>query len=164
MIGGAALITVVHLIFTLPFITQWYIAVILMILLGIGFAMVPAAMWPALAKIIPQRQFGTAMALTFYIQNIGLWGMPLLIGHILDKYCVYPAYKAIVNPILAQHLTEKQTVDAITSATVGVPHYDYTLPMLVFVITCGVSVFVAFSIKWLDKRKGYGLQEANIKK
>ena len=142
MILGAVIITCVHVLFAAPFVTYWVIAVILMIFLGIGFAMVPAAMWPSLAKIMPQRQYGTAIALTFYIQNIGLWGMPLLIGKVLDKYCINPDYGVVE----------------------GVAKYNYTLPMLIFVCVCVVAILIAIGIKILDKKKGYGLQVANIKK
>ena len=142
MILGAVIITCVHVLFAAPFVTYWVIAVILMVFLGIGFAMVPAAMWPSLAKIMPQRQYGTAIALTFFVQNIGLWGMPLLIGKVLDKYCVNPDY-GIVE---------------------GVAKYNYTLPMLIFVAVCVIAIFIAIGIKILDKKKGYGLQVANIKK
>lgn len=144
MIAGAVIITCVHCLFAAPFVTQWWVAVILMIFLGIGFAMVPAAMWPSLAKIMPQRQFGTTMALTFYIQNIGLWGMPLLIGKVLDKYCLNDGY--------------------VKGAVDGVSKYDYTIPMLIFVAICGIAVFIAIGIKALDKKKKYGLQIANMKK
>ena len=142
MILGAVIITCVHVLFAAPFVTYWVIAVILMVFLGIGFAMVPAAMWPSLAKIIPQRQYGTAIALTFFVQNIGLWGMPLLIGKVLDKYCINPDYGVVE----------------------GVAKYNYTLPMLIFVAVCVIAIFIALGIKILDKKKGYGLQVANIKK
>lgn len=77
MILGAGLITAVHLIFALlPDSITPVIPIILMVCLGIGFALLPSAMWPSIAKIIPARQLGTAMALTFYIQNIGFIFVP----------------------------------------------------------------------------------------
>lgn len=142
MILGAAIITCVHLLFAASFVTHWVIAVILMVFLGIGFAMVPAAMWPSLAKIVPQRQFGTAIALTFFIQNIGLWGMPLLIGKVLDNYCINPQYDVVM----------------------GGAKYDYTLPMLIFMSVCVVALFISIWIRILDKKRHYGLQVANVKK
>jgi len=143
MILGAVIITTVHVLFAAPFVNQWWMAVILMIFLGIGFSLVPSAMWPSLAKIMPEKQFGTAIALTFFIQNIGLFGVPFLIGWVLDKYCI------IGDRVIG---------------TLTVKSYDYTLPMTLFAIICGTSIIVAFSLRRLDKRKGYGLQEANIKK
>jgi MFS family permease len=88
MIIGSFMIVIIHTLFAMPFIDHWIAAVILMILLGVAFSMVPSAMWPSLAKIMPERQLGTTYALTFFIQNIGLWGMPVLIGYVLDKYCI----------------------------------------------------------------------------
>ena len=84
MIFGAVLITVVHLAFAAPFITSKWIAFILMILLGVGFAMLPSAMWPSIAKIMPAKLLGTTMALTFFIQNIGFIFVPKAIGAIKD--------------------------------------------------------------------------------
>jgi len=146
MIFGAVLITGVHLFFALPFTHAPWIAIILMILLGIGFAMLPSAMWPSLAKIIPEKQFGTAMALTYYIQNIGLWGVPMLIGWILNKYCILSTYNAALPVRYPEN-----------------PKYNYVLPMLTFAITCSIAIILAFCLKSLNGRKHYGLQEPNIK-
>lgn len=152
MILGAVIITCVHLLFAAPFVTHWLIALVLMICLGIGFSMVPAAMWPSLAKIIPEKRFGTAIALTFYIQNIGLWGMPLLIGIILNSFCITGTREVLTEVVVDGNVVEKlQSVNT----------YDYTLPMLVFVAVCLIAVFVALFLKRLDKRMGYGLQKAN---
>lgn len=82
MIFGAILITAVHLLFASPFITQAWVAVLLMVLLGVGFAMLPSAMWPSIAKIMPAKLLGTTMALTFYIQNIGFLFVPKAISAI----------------------------------------------------------------------------------
>ena len=77
MILGACIITAVHLIFAfLPDGASPVFPIILMVCLGIGFALLPSAMWPSVAKIIPAKQLGTAMALTFYIQNIGFIFVP----------------------------------------------------------------------------------------
>lgn len=77
MILGAGLIAAVHLCFALlPGSASPVFPIILMVCLGIGFSLLPAAMWPSVAKIIPARQLGTAMALTFYIQNIGFIVVP----------------------------------------------------------------------------------------
>ncbi len=85
---GAAMLIFVHAVYALPFVDSAAVAIGLMIILGIAFSLVPSAMWPAVAKIFPQHQLGTAYALIFFIQNIGLWGVPNLIGWILDTYCV----------------------------------------------------------------------------
>jgi MFS family permease len=87
MILGAVLLIFVHIIFTIPFLNHWIIAIFLILVLGIGFSLVPSAMWPSVPKIIPEKQLGTAYALVFWVQNWGLMGIPALIGWVLNKYC-----------------------------------------------------------------------------
>jgi hypothetical protein len=105
--------------------------------------MVPSAMWPSLAKIMPERQLGTTYALTFYIQNIGLMVVPILIGKVLNTYCV---------------------VGKVMKDGMEVNVYDYTLPMSIFAGICSFAIVIALLLKRVDKKKGYGLQLANIKK
>ncbi|MDR0659558.1 MAG: MFS transporter [Prevotellaceae bacterium] len=155
MILGAVIITCVHLLFAASFVTHWLIAVVLMIFLGIGFAMVPAAMWPSLAKIIPEKRYGTAIALTFFIQNIGLLFMPTIIGTVLDKYCITGTRIDI---------TTKVVDGQVLSVLQDVSTYDYRRPMLIFVSVCVVAVLIAIFLKYLNKKMGYGLQEANRQK
>ncbi len=84
MIIGSVILIVVHGILTIPFLNIWWLAALLVILLGVGFSLVPAAMWPSVPKIIPEKLLGSAYALIFWIQNIGLWAIPLLLGIILN--------------------------------------------------------------------------------
>ncbi|WP_320908194.1 MULTISPECIES: MFS transporter [Bacteroides] len=139
MMLGAAMLICVHFIYAIPSIDNWLIAIGLMIILGIAFSLVPSAMWPSVAKIFPVNQLGTAYALIFFIQNIGLWGIPTLIGWVLDTYCVVG-----------------------TSGNAN--EYDYTIPMCIFTGLAILSLFVAFLLKVVDKKKGYGLELPNIKK
>lgn len=81
MIIGSILLTFVHFVFALPF-NSWIIAIFAMIVLGIAFGLVPSAMWPSVPKIIPMKLLGTAYALIFYIQNIGLALVPVWIGKV----------------------------------------------------------------------------------
>jgi MFS family permease len=143
MILGAFLLIFVHAMYSIPFLKSTPVAIVLIIILGIGFSLVPSAMWPSVPKIIPEKQLGTAYAMVFWVQNIGLMGVPALIGWVLDKYC-----------ISGTHLIDG----------VAVPSYDYTLPMMIF--TCfGVAALVfALLLKAEDKKKGYGLEMPNIKK
>ena len=85
MLIGSALLTVVHILFALPIMNVWWFAVIVMILLGIAFSLVPSAMWPSVPKIIPMKQLGSAYAIIFYIQNIGLSMVPVLIGNVIQS-------------------------------------------------------------------------------
>lgn len=88
MLIGSALLTVVHILFALPILNVWWFAVIVMILLGIAFSLVPSAMWPSVPKIIPMKQLGSAYAIIFYIQNIGLSMVPVLIGNVIKSNTV----------------------------------------------------------------------------
>jgi predicted MFS family arabinose efflux permease len=143
MVVGAVLIILVHLLFSIPVLNQWFIAVLLMIVLGIAFSLVPSAMWPSVAKIISEKQLGTAYALVFWIQNmIALMFVPATIGWVLDKYCVVS--RAVVDG--------QQTTS-----------YNYTIPMIIFTAIGVLSLVFAFLLKFEDKKKGYGLQLPNIK-
>lgn len=138
MILGAAMLIGVHFVYALPMVHYWLVAIILMIILGIAFSLVPSAMWPAVAKIFPVSQLGTAYALIFFIQNIGLWGIPTLIGKVLDLYC-------------------------IVGKSDGTNVYDYTIPMCIFTGIACLSLVVALLLKAADKKYGYKLEEANIR-
>ena len=85
MLIGSALLTIVHVLFALPIMNIWWFAVIVMIMLGIAFSLVPSAMWPSVPKIIPMKQLGSAYAIIFYIQNIGLSMVPVLIGNVIQS-------------------------------------------------------------------------------
>ncbi len=137
MIIGSALLILVHTLFSLPILNVWWFAAFLMIILGIAFSLVPSAMWPSVPKIIPENKLGPAYALIFWVQNIGLSLVPLLIGWVLDKFCT--------------------VIEGDTT------YYDYTLPMIIFTCFGILAVFVAFMLKTEDKKKGYGLEQANIK-
>ncbi len=144
MIIGATLIIFVHGVFSLPVLNYWYVAVVLVIILGIALSLVPSAMWPSVPKIIPENQLGSAYSLIFWIQNWGLMGVPALIGYVLDK----------TNPQVA----------AAKAAGTEIPVYDYTYPMLIFTAFGVLAVIVGFLLKAEDKKKGYGLQLPNIQK
>lgn len=139
MLLGAFMLVLIHLTFSIPVFNYWIIALVLMILLGIAFSLVPSAMWPSVPKIIPENKLGTAYSLIFWIQNWGLMGVPFFIGKVLDRYCI---------------------IDTIN----GKPLYDYTIPMLIFTGFGVVSIFFAFLLKREDKKKGFGLQQPNIQK
>ena len=138
MLIGALMLIGVHVLFALPILNYWWFATIIMIVLGIAFSLVPSAMWPSVPKIIPEKQLGTAYALIFWVQNWGLMGVPALIGWVLDRYCKLGGE--------------------------GQPAYDYTLPMVIFAGFGVLALIIALMLKAEDKKKGYGLEEANIKK
>lgn len=144
MIIGAVLLVMVHILFSVPALNAPWMAVVLMLLLGAAFSLVPSAMWPSVPKIIPYHKLGTAYSLIFYIQNIGLSGVPLLIGIVLDKYC---------------DTGETIIIDDKVSTL-----YDYSLPMMIFAGFGVLSVIFALLLRKEDARKGYGLELPNIKK
>lgn len=145
MIMGSVLLVFVHLLFSIPSLNSFPIAIGLVILLGIAFSLVPSAMWPSVAKIIPHSKLGTAYAMIFWVQNIGLMLVPLLIGFVLDKYCVIGSITKIVDG-KEQHLTQ----------------YNYTIPMLIFAFFGFLAIGFAYLLKAEDKKKGYGLEKPNV--
>jgi MFS family permease len=114
----------------------------MIMVLGVGFSLVPSAMWPSVPKIIPEKQLGTAYGMIFLIQNIGLSLVPLLIGWVLNKYCIIGT----------------RMVDGVP-----VSNYDYTLPMMIFTGFGVLALVFALLLKAEDKKKGYGLELPNIK-
>ena len=85
MIIGAMILVFVHGVLAIPSLKSWWIAAAMVIVLGIGFSLVPSAMWPSVPKIIPEKQLGTAYAVIFWIQNIGLLFVPLILGVVLNS-------------------------------------------------------------------------------
>ncbi len=84
MLVGSVMLTVVLIVFALPGSAGW-LAVTLMCVLGIAFSLLPAALWPAVPKIVPMKQLGTSYSIIYYIQNIGLMLIPVLIGKVLER-------------------------------------------------------------------------------
>lgn len=86
LIVGAVIMTCCHLCFAflLPAVPQVWLALTLILILGVSFSLVPAALWPSVPKIIDANILGSAYCLIFWIQNIGLCLVPLLIGKTLD--------------------------------------------------------------------------------
>lgn len=132
MIIGSVLLTLVHVTFALP-INSWVLAIAVMIVLGIAFGLVPSAMWPSVPKIIPMKLLGTAYAVIFYIQNIGLSMVPMWIGSVNEK-------NTDANGII-----------------------NYTESMTIFAGFGVVAIVIAFLLLIEDKKKGYGLQKPNVK-
>lgn len=142
MIIGSLMLIGVHALFAIPFLNQWYFAILLMIILGVAFSLVPSAMWPSVPKIVDEKRLGTAYSLIFWIQNWGLSGVPLLIGWVLEKYCI----------------VGKSAINGVETTM-----YNYTLPMLIFAFFGVLAIFFALLLKREDAAKGYGLEKPNIK-
>ena len=112
------------------------IAYVTILVLGSSFSLVPASLWPSVPKLVDQKIIGSAYALIFWIQNIGLWRFPLLIGKILDK----------TNP-------------GVEDPT----QLNYTAPLLMLAFLGVAALFLGFVLKRIDRKKGYGLELPNIK-
>jgi MFS family permease len=136
MIFGSLLLIIVHLTLSLTRITPF----IPMFLLGMAFSLIPATMWPSVAKIVDEPRLGTAYGLMFSIQNIGLWAFPILIGTVLDRS----------NPGVTADLVAR-----------GEAVYNYTNPVLMLAVLGLFGLIFAFLLKREDKTSGYGLELPN---
>ena len=112
------------------------IAYITILVLGASFSLVPASLWPSVPKLVDSKVIGSAYALIFWIQNIGLWLFPLLIGKVLDK----------TNP-------------GVTDPT----QFDYTWPLVMLACLGIAALLIGLLLKVVDTKKHLGLEEPNIK-
>ncbi len=160
LIWGALLLIVCHLIFAfvVPATGSRLIAYITIIVLGVSFALVPAALWPSVPKIIEERVLGSAYSLIFWVQNIGLCLVPLLIGSVLDS-------SNAANPavVAAKAEIEQLKAQGVQAPDVFIP-YNYTVPLVIFACFGVAALLLALYLKALDKKKHYGLELPNIKK
>ena len=160
LIYGAMLLIICHLVFAfvLPATHSKVVAYVTIVVLGISFALVPAALWPSVPKIIEEKVLGSAYCLIFWVQNIGLCLVPLLIGYVLDGVNAH-------NPVVQQELAELEHWKELgQEAPEGFfIHYNYTVPMIIFACFGVLALLLAIYLKALDKKKHYGLELPNIK-
>lgn len=156
LILGSVLLIACHLTFAfiLPMvhgnaIAGFSIAYLTILVLGASFSLVPASLWPSVPKLVDAKIIGSAYALIFWIQNIGLWLFPLLIGKILDK----------TNSDLVNKLQ-----NGLISAEEASRSYDYTYPLIMLACLGIAALVLGFVLKIVDKKKGYGLELPNITK
>jgi len=112
------------------------IAYLTILVLGASFSLVPASLWPSVPKLVDQKIIGSAYALIFWIQNIGLWLFPLLIGKVLDA-----------------------TNEGVTDPT----QYNYTAPLVMLACLGVAALLIGLLLKVVDRKKHLGLEEPNIK-
>lgn len=139
LIVGGILVTVCHLTFAVfPFqevgSAAIPIATVALVVLGVSFSLVPAALWPSIPKIIDEKVLGSAYSAIFFIQNIGLMSVPFVIGWSLDA----------TNAGLAPEEPK-----------------NYLVPMLIFTSFGVVALLMGFVLKIEDGRKNYGLELPN---
>ena len=139
---GSILLVVCHLTFAfiLPLfkgsaVGGTIVAYVTILVLGASFSLVPAALWPSVPKLVDAKVIGSAYALIFWIQNIGLWLFPLLIGKVLDK----------TNP-------------GVTDPTA----FNYTAPLVMLACLGLAALMLGLVLKVVDKKKGLGLELPNI--
>lgn len=126
MIVGSALVLTSHLIITFAPQGVPFYAYIAIALLGIGYSLVPSAMWPSVPKIIPEKNLGTAYSLIYWVQNLGMWAVPIYVGRIFTK-----------------EITEAGNITQEISAAI---HAEYVFIFL-GVVAIGTALMLFFSSK-----------------
>ncbi|MBR6978949.1 MAG: MFS transporter [Prevotella sp.] len=133
MLIGCGIVTLCHLLLALPILQSTWFASLMMLLYGVSYSLVPSAMWPSVPKIVPLKQLGTAYSIIYFVQNIGLMLVPMLVGNVIGSHTDHAG------------------------------HVDFTIPMLVFAGFGIAATIIALILMQVDKQKGYGLSEANVK-
>ncbi len=155
LVIGALLLIACHL--TFAFILPMFkgspvggvcIAYLTILVLGASFSLVPASLWPSVPKLVDAKIIGSAYALIFWIQNIGLWLFPLLIGKVLDSS----------NPQIVQGLAD----GSLTPEEAAVS-YNYTNPLVMLACLGVAALLIGLFLKVIDRKKHLGLEEPNIK-
>ena len=155
LVLGSVLLILCHL--TFAFILPLFrgsavggvvVAYLTILVLGASFSLVPASLWPSVPKLVDAKIIGSAYALIFWIQNIGLWLFPMLIGKVLDS----------TNADLVERLNSGEI-----SAEVAAVSYDYTAPLVMLACLGVAALVLGFILKAVDRKKGLGLEEPNIK-
>lgn len=124
------------------------VAYVTILVLGASFSLVPASLWPSVPKLVDAKIIGSAYALIFWIQNIGLWLFPLLIGKVLDN----------TNP----QITEALANGTMSPETAAIS-YNYTWPLVMLAFLGVAALLLGLVLKAIDRKKGLGLEEPNIK-
>lgn len=154
LILGALLLIVCHL--TFAFILPMFkdspvggvvVAYLTILVLGASFSLVPASLWPSVPKLVDAKIIGSAYALIFWIQNIGLWLFPMLIGKVLDSS----------NPQISQALADGTMTEAQASVS-----YNYTAPLVMLACLGVAALILGFVLKAVDKKKHIGLELPNV--
>ena len=138
LILGAILMIACHLSFAflVPMTQSAFITLLSIVLLGISFSLVPAALWPSVPKLVDNRLLGSAYAVIFWIQNIGLYSFPMIIGSVLTA-----TNQGVEDPL----------------------KFNYTVPMVIFASLGVIAFFLGLWLKLENKKHNYGLEDPNIK-
>ena len=154
LVFGSLLLIICHL--TFAFVLPQFkdspaisvtLAYVTILVLGASFSLVPASLWPSVPKLVDAKIIGSAYALIFWIQNIGLWLFPLLIGKVLDN----------TNPDIAQGVAN----GTLTPEQAAIS-YNYTAPLVMLAGLGVAALALGLLLKVVDRKKGLGLELPNI--
>lgn len=154
LVFGSLLLIICHL--TFAFILPMFrgndlggvaVAYITILVLGASFSLVPASLWPSVPKLVDAKIIGSAYALIFWIQNIGLWLFPLLIGKVLDN----------TNPEIAAQVANGTMTPEVASVS-----YNYTWPLIMLACLGVAALLLGLYLKVVDRKKHLGLELPNI--
>ncbi len=154
LVLGALLLIACHLTFAflLPMFKDSpaggvVVAYLTILVLGASFSLVPASLWPSVPKLVDAKIIGSAYALIFWIQNIGLWLFPMLIGKVLDS----------TNPQITEALANGTMTEEVASVS-----YDYTAPLVMLACLGVAALVLGLVLKALDAKKHLGLELPNV--
>ena len=152
---GSILLIVCHLTFAFVLpqfkgspVGSVVLAFATILVLGSSFSLVPASLWPSVPKLVDSKVIGSAYALIFWIQNIGLWLFPLLIGKVLKA-----SNPEVERELAAGHLTPSEAAVS----------YNYTNALLMLAMLGVAALVLGILLKAVDKKHHLGLEEPNIK-
>ncbi len=161
MIVGSLLLIFAHL--SLSVFQSELLGYLGLLSLGVAFSLVPAAMWPSVAKIVAESRLGTAYASMFTIQNWGLglffWGIGALLNAVNPD--VIKITEDFRNKFEAAGLDKAAIAEKIDALKLSgeIPPFDYTIPILILVLCGVISIFLSFMLKKSDREQGYGLEQ-----
>ena len=160
MIVGSLLLIFAHL--SLSVVQSVAIGYLGLLALGVAFSLVPAAMWPSVAKIVAENRLGTAYATMFTIQNYGLsaffWGIGKMVNVTNPK--IVEQIQTTRDQLIASGVSLNdipQRIEDLKASGV-IPPYNYTWAIFMLVFLGIISIFLAYRLKKADRRQGYGLE------
>ena len=117
------------------------------LVLGASFSLVPASLWPSVPKLVDAKIIGSAYALIFWMQNIGLWLFPMLIGKVLTSS----------NPEISAALADGTMTEEVAAVS-----YNYTAPLLMLACLGVAALLIGLALKAIDRKKHLGLEAPNV--
>lgn len=123
------------------------IAYVTILVLGASFSLVPASLWPSVPKLVDAKIIGSAYALIFWIQNIGLWLFPMLIGKVLTS----------TNTDIEAQVAAGTMTEEVASVS-----YNYTWALVMLASLGVAALLIGLYLKIVDKKKHLGLELPNV--